>query len=113
MAYNEYGNMYDAREAAQCEPAAQEPFTNQLSNRLIESEKRVSDLISIVGQMTDRLFGPSPTLAKPEPIDSMKTLGGNSVPIQRSAIDQLLVQTNMLNRRLGDLSDLVRRLQVL
>jgi uncharacterized coiled-coil protein SlyX len=111
MAYNEF-NSYDAREMAQCEPAAQEPFTNQLSNRLTESEKRIADLISVVGQLTDRLFGPSPTLAKPESLSDMKTLGG-AVPVQRSAIDQLLVQTNTVNRRLMDLSEIVRRLQSL
>jgi hypothetical protein len=106
--YKAYGPsaIYD-QEATQCE-AAQEPFTNQLSNRLSESEKRIADLIAIVGQVTDRLFGPAPTLAKLPPDADMK-----NVPVQRSMMDQLLLQTNMVNRRLGDLSDVVRRLNTL
>lgn len=114
MSYgNNYGPAaYDARMDEQCEAVpSQEPFTNQLNHRLIESEKRIADMTMTASRIAERLFGPNPMISKMG-LGEEKIRDVN-VPIQRSIIDQLMVQTNMVNRRLGELSEVLRRLEAL
>jgi exonuclease VII small subunit len=106
------GPAYDERNYGpdQCE-TAQEPLTNQLTNRLNEAEKFIAEIIHRASKVSDKLFGPTPIIAKlgDERYNDAKI----PVPVQRSMMDQLLVQSNQVNRKLSELSDIVRRLESL
>jgi hypothetical protein len=108
-AYQEHLQMKNSYPPEQACEASQEPFTNQLTKRLSEAEKFIAELIHRTSKVSDKLFGPEPQVAKlgDERYNDAK------VPIQRSMMDQLMVQTNQVNRRLSELSDIVRRLEAL
>lgn len=89
------------------ETAQMDPYTVQITNRLSECEKNLADITVRVYRLTDRLFGPA-ALAKPDPVGGL-----NGAPIQKAIMEQIVAQSNVLNRKLNELSEALFRLESL
>lgn len=81
-----------------------EPYTTQISNRLAESDKYLTELVIQLSRIADKLTGPVPTEATLSPKDINKPAG---------MMEQIVGQTNILNRRIQGLGDVINRLQSL
>ena len=85
-----------------------DPYTIQITNHLGESEKQLTEILSRVYQLNDKLFGPSPILGKSDPM-----FNNEKVPVPKAMMEQIVGQTNVLNRRLDELSEALNRLESL
>lgn len=84
---------------------AMDPYTAQIINRLHDAEKMVAVLEQQIGMVVDKLLGASPLISAAQP--------NEKTPEPSGAIEIIVRQTNFLNRRLENLSDLAARLNVL
>ena len=96
-------NSYSYPEPAQ-DCAVMEPYTTQISNRLGEADKYLNELIIQLSRIADKLTGPVPTEANPSTKELNKPAG---------MMEQIVQQTNVLNRRIHGLGEVVNRLQSL
>ena len=83
-----------------------EPYTTQISNRLGESDKLLTELIIQLSRIADKLTGPVPTEASLTSTAEIKKLAPGMM-------EQIVGQANILNRRLHGLGEVVNRLQSL
>lgn len=88
--------------------AAMDPYTTQILNRLMETEKYVAEITIQLSRIADKLVG-----AVPEPA----TLGGgeglNRIPKTSGMMEQIVSQANLLNRKVMSLGETINRLQSL
>lgn len=89
-----------------CPPTeSMDPYTIQITKRLSDAEKQLSELLERIYKLNEKLFGPIPMLAKAG--DSV----GN-VPA-KAMMEQIVGQSNFLCRKLADLSEALNRLETL
>lgn len=98
----------DNREYCDAPTAAMDPYTVQITNHLSETEKYLADILNRVHRLNDKLFGPSPMLAKSEPM-----FNNANAPVPKAMMEQIVGQTNIINRRLNELSEALNRLETL
>lgn len=82
-----------------------EPYTTQISNRLSEADKYLTEIIVQLSRIADKLTGPVPTEASLTAKEINKLAPG--------MMEQIVGQTNILNRRIHGLGEVVNRLQSL
>lgn len=83
-----------------------EPYTTQISNRLGEADKHLTELIIQLSRIADKLTGPVPTEASL----TAKTEANKIAP---GMMEQIVGQSNILNRRIHGLGEVINRLQAL
>lgn len=83
--------------------AVMEPYTTQISNRLAESDKLLIELITQLSRIADKLTGPVPT----------EDLSAKELNKPSGMMEQIVGQTNLLNRRIRGLGETISRLQSL
>lgn len=81
-----------------------DPYTTQISNRLAESDKYLTELVIQLSRIADKLTGPVPTEA---------TLSQKDINKPSGMMEQIVGQTNILNRRIQGLGEVINRLQSL
>ena len=85
-----------------------DPYTTQIVNRLGEADKYLSEITIQLSRIADKLVGGSPDAAMLDKVPSCakNTLGGG-------IMEQIVGQSNILNRKISDLGNVVNRLQSL
>lgn len=87
--------------------AAMDPYTVQITNHLAEADKHLAEILSRVVRLNDKLFGPIALLAKSEPMFNQ------NAPVPKAMMEQIVGQTNIINRRLNEISEALTRLESL
>lgn len=107
--YNRYETQAaPMREYDAPDQAVMEPYTIQITNRLNEADKFLSEILNRAGRIADKLVGPVP-----------ETLGNSDKnlksppPIAVAMMEQIVGQSNILNRKLSYLSEILNRLEAL
>jgi len=103
------GHDYDERNYGP-ETASMDPYTLQITNRLAETEKMLVDVIMRVNRLNDKLFGANSLIPK-DPAIGLDKSPKKSPKV--AMMEQIVAQANVLNRRVGDLSEVVSRLETL
>lgn len=87
------------------ETAAMDPYTTQITNRLAESDKYLTEITIQLSRIADKLVGAIPTAG---PISGM--LGSEKSP-PTAMMEQIVQQANHLNRKILALGETINRLQ--
>lgn len=107
--YSNQMPMRDSRDyATECGPetACMDPYTTQISNRLAEAEKYLTEITIQLSRIADKLVG-----AVPPTLNA--SLGNEKNPTPVAMMEQIVGQANILNRKIHNLGDTVNRLQSL
>jgi hypothetical protein len=100
-----YGQVpYDER--CDAPTPAMDPYTTQILNRITESEKYLAEVTIQLSRIADKLVGAYPEAATKELLSKSPSLGAG-------IMEQIVSRSNILNRKIGDLGNIVNRLQSL
>lgn len=102
-----YGQGYNTTDA--CVPQM-EPLTSQLGSRISESNAMLQELVARLYKVTEKLLGPEGKLREvPSEMISKSQL--ESVP--QGMLDKLLRESKLVNVKLVEVENLIRRLESL
>lgn len=86
--------------------ASMDPYTTQILNRLMESDKYVAELTIQLSRIADKLVGACPEVGLNDAPKKSASLGSGMM-------EQIVGQANILSRKITNLGNIVNRLQSL
>lgn len=82
-----------------------DPYTTQITNRLAEADKYITEITIQLSRIADKLVGAVPQM--------LSNSGNEKNPTPVAMMEQIVGQANILTRKIHNLGDTVNRLQSL